>query len=312
MASNPADQDAEREKSGERPFAEDEQCTGEQRPAKQRQRDEHHAHGSPHGNRFSQHAELVVSKAHVDGTRLGIAESADGSRARTHAIVPRHSGTPACTTWHESSCTLKPVCYNAETTSNKLSRKGLSVIRTGLLRTVTPGLCCDCRVGGRVVVRSVTRPARSTSTSAKSQSTAKTPAKSTTTARSTCQDRPPRRASTKRRSTTRVPPGEAGSGQGRGSGQGAGGSAGAQVQDGRERRGGSRLARRSRHHVQPGERRRALGVNSQNQRSIASITKVMTAVVFMEDSPDLERQVVVDRSRRAVRRRPPISRPAPR
>jgi D-alanyl-D-alanine endopeptidase (penicillin-binding protein 7) len=33
--------------------------------------------------------------------------------------------------------------------------------------------------------------------------------------------------------------------------------------------------------------------NSQNQRSIASITKVMTAVVFMEDSPDLSEEVVV-------------------
>jgi len=36
--------------------------------------------------------------------------------------------------------------------------------------------------------------------------------------------------------------------------------------------------------------------NARDQRSIASITKVMTAVVFMEDDPDLERQVVVDRS----------------
>ncbi len=36
--------------------------------------------------------------------------------------------------------------------------------------------------------------------------------------------------------------------------------------------------------------------NSQNQRSIASITKVMTAVVFLEDSPDLTRDVVVQRS----------------
>jgi D-alanyl-D-alanine endopeptidase (penicillin-binding protein 7) len=33
--------------------------------------------------------------------------------------------------------------------------------------------------------------------------------------------------------------------------------------------------------------------NSQNQRSIASITKVMTAVVFMETSPDLSEEVVV-------------------
>ena len=36
--------------------------------------------------------------------------------------------------------------------------------------------------------------------------------------------------------------------------------------------------------------------NSQNQRSIASITKVMTAVVFLEDSPDLEEEVVVQRA----------------
>jgi D-alanyl-D-alanine endopeptidase (penicillin-binding protein 7) len=36
--------------------------------------------------------------------------------------------------------------------------------------------------------------------------------------------------------------------------------------------------------------------NSQNLRSIASITKVMTAVVFLEDSPDLSEQVVVQRA----------------
>ena len=35
--------------------------------------------------------------------------------------------------------------------------------------------------------------------------------------------------------------------------------------------------------------------NSQNQRSIASITKIMTAVVFLEDSPDLSQKVVVQR-----------------
>ena len=36
--------------------------------------------------------------------------------------------------------------------------------------------------------------------------------------------------------------------------------------------------------------------NSQNQRSIASITKVMTAVVFLEGSPDLEQKVKILRS----------------
>ncbi len=36
--------------------------------------------------------------------------------------------------------------------------------------------------------------------------------------------------------------------------------------------------------------------NSQNQRSIASITKVMTATVFLENNPDLTQQVVVQRA----------------
>jgi D-alanyl-D-alanine endopeptidase (penicillin-binding protein 7) len=36
--------------------------------------------------------------------------------------------------------------------------------------------------------------------------------------------------------------------------------------------------------------------NAQDQRSIASITKVMTAVVFLEDSPDLSEEVVIQAS----------------
>jgi D-alanyl-D-alanine endopeptidase (penicillin-binding protein 7) len=36
--------------------------------------------------------------------------------------------------------------------------------------------------------------------------------------------------------------------------------------------------------------------NSQDQRSIASITKVMTAAVFLENEPDLSRQVVIQRA----------------
>lgn len=35
--------------------------------------------------------------------------------------------------------------------------------------------------------------------------------------------------------------------------------------------------------------------NAQNQRSIASITKVMTTLVFLEDNPDLNRTVTIDR-----------------
>src|SRR5437867_7396669 len=36
--------------------------------------------------------------------------------------------------------------------------------------------------------------------------------------------------------------------------------------------------------------------NSQDQRSIASITKVMTATVFLESNPDLSEPVIVARS----------------
>jgi D-alanyl-D-alanine endopeptidase (penicillin-binding protein 7) len=36
--------------------------------------------------------------------------------------------------------------------------------------------------------------------------------------------------------------------------------------------------------------------NSQNKRSIASITKVMTAAVFLEQAPDLTREVVIERA----------------
>ena len=46
--------------------------------------------------------------------------------------------------------------------------------------------------------------------------------------------------------------------------------------------------------------------NSQDKRSIASITKVMTAAVVLEDDPDLSRVVVVDRARH-IRRQPHLS-----
>ena len=36
--------------------------------------------------------------------------------------------------------------------------------------------------------------------------------------------------------------------------------------------------------------------NAQDKRSIASITKVMTAVVFLEDNPDLSREITIERS----------------
>ena len=57
-----------------------------------------------------------------------------------------------------------------------------------------------------------------------------------------------------------------------------------------------RYPRRRRHHLQPRNGKVLWEENAQDKRSIASITKVMTAVVFLEDNPDLTQEVTVERS----------------
>ena len=69
----------------------------------------------------------------------------------------------------------------------------------------------------------------------------------------------------------------------------------AAVQDRRDRRAGARRPRRRRHHLRPETGQVLWEENAQDKRSIASITKVMTAVVFLEDQPDLSQVVTVER-----------------
>ena len=216
---------------------------------------------------------------------------------------------PAAQSFTESSCTLKPVCYNAETTSNKLSRKGLSVIRTFSLRFVR--LTCALVAAVTVALSSSVNVAGQTkTTAAKSQSTAKTPAKApaktstkapakstTTTVKAPVKKTMTKKAAApKRRSTTASRRAKL-----------ARAKAAARAKQLAEVQTPKFKMDENGEEV-PDPRAEAAIIynpdtgavlyesNAQNQRSIASITKVMTAAVFMEDGPDLERQVVVDRS----------------
>ena len=207
----------------------------------------------------------------------------------------------------ESSCRLKPVCYNAETTSNKLSRKGLSVIRTFSLR-ISRLICAFVASVTVVLPSSEAAAAQKTSTAPKSTTAAKPPAKTaaktTTTkasAKTTAAKAPAKKTTkkftTKRRTSTAA-------------------SRRAKLARAKAAAQAKQLAEVAEPKFKtdengeeiPDPRAEAAIVynpdngavlyesNAQNQRSIASITKVMTAVVFMEDDPDLERRVVVDRS----------------
>ena len=54
-------------------------------------------------------------------------------------------------------------------------------------------------------------------------------------------------------------------------------------------------SRRRRHHLRSETGQVLWEENAQDKRSIASITKVMTAVVFLEDQPDLSQDVTIER-----------------
>ena len=177
-----------------------------------------------------------------------------------------------------SPCNLKGLCYNADTSRNKLSPKGLPVNQTSrLFRTVrliclfvavaTFGIPAESLAAGQTKSTST----RSTTTAKKRLTLAQKPAAST--------------AKTRRAAAARVK--------------------------------ASQLARQAREVAEPRFKLDDSGAlvpdvraeaaiiynpengkvlceeNSRNQRSIASITKVMTAVVFLENNPDLSETVVV-------------------
>jgi serine-type D-Ala-D-Ala endopeptidase (penicillin-binding protein 7) len=179
-----------------------------------------------------------------------------------------------------NACNLKSLCYNADTSPNKLSHKGLLVNQTfRLFRTVR--LICLL-----AVVATVGFPAESLAqTTRRTTSTKKT---TTTKKRLALKPAQQRVAATVRSRRTVAARAKA-------------------VQQARQARevAEPRFKLDDSGALVPDVRAEAAIIynpetgkvlwetNSTNQRSIASITKVMTAVVFLENNPDLTETVVV-------------------
>jgi D-alanyl-D-alanine endopeptidase (penicillin-binding protein 7) len=171
-------------------------------------------------------------------------------------------------------CALKIVCYNADTRRNNLSPKGLPVIRARLFRNLR-SICLLVAVlalGLPDISRAAQTPAKKpATTSTKKAAAAKKPTYSAASARA-------------RRARTRAA---------------ANAAALKEVQQPRFKFDESGA-------LVPDPRAEAAIIydpetgkvlwetHGEDQRSIASITKVMTAVVFLEESPDLSESVVVD------------------
>src|SRR5205814_1622377 len=178
------------------------------------------------------------------------------------------------------SCTLQIVCYNAETIRNNLSHKGLPVIPTRF--SAAARLICLWAALAAVGLPVQASAAVHASSTRKAVSTAKKPAvtKASVGARKPASSRGIRAART--RAAVQA----------------------AALRDAIE----PRFKFDDTGNVVPDIRAEAAIIynpengkvlwetNSTSRRSIASITKVMTAVVFLENSPDLTRDVVVERA----------------
>jgi serine-type D-Ala-D-Ala endopeptidase (penicillin-binding protein 7) len=172
-----------------------------------------------------------------------------------------------------SACALKIVCYNADTRRNNLSRKGLPVNRARLFRK----LRSICLVAA---VLSFGVPEISAA-----QTAAKKPAATKKTTYSAKQARSRRAARARARAA-------------------AAQRAAVALKEAQQ----PRFKFDDTGALVPDPRAEAAIIynpqtgkvlwesHAQDQRSIASITKVMTAVVFLEDSPDLSQTVVVQRA----------------
>jgi len=199
----------------------------------------------------------------------------------------------------ETSCALKHVCYNAETTSNKLSRKGLSVLRNWSLRTAR--LICALAASLAMALPASSAEAAQTqkSSTAKKTSattTAKPAAKTSTTTTRKPAVKTTRRSTAYSASTARAR--RAKLARARALAQSRAMAEVAQPKFKTDSNGDEVPDPRAEAAIIYNPQNGAVlyESNAQNQRSIASITKVMTAVVFMESQPDLTEQVVVDRS----------------
>ena len=167
-------------------------------------------------------------------------------------------------------CALKIVCYNADTRRNNLSSKGLHVIRARLFRNIR-SICLIA------AVLSLGLPELSSAQTAAKKPAATAKKKTAPAKKSTARSSRARRAAQKRAANA---------------------AALREAQQPRFRMDESGA-------IVPDPRVEAAIIynpvtgkvlwesHAQDQRSIASITKVMTAVVFLEDSPDLSQTVTV-------------------
>ena len=181
----------------------------------------------------------------------------------------------------KNPCTLQFVCYNADTFRNSFNRKGLPVIQARLLRNVQL-ICVLAAFGLPVAAAAQTAAPRGPSqiqprlTLSQKSATTSAPARKTGSAAAR------RRAAARARAA----------------------AAAKAVKEAEE----PKFKLDDKGELVPDLRAEAAIIydpasghvlweqNSQNERSIASITKVMTAVVFLESSPDLTEEVLVQRA----------------
>jgi len=219
---------------------------------------------------------------------------------------------------------LKLLCYNAETTSNKLSRKGLSLIANWSLtmkrllcvlvaalmvaaptslaaaqqKSTASATTAKTATTVKKPVATSTAKAPTASTTKAGSSTAKASTKSTAKASTKSTSKSTKSVTTKKRTTSTASARRAKVARAKAAAQA---KALAEAQEPKFKTDANgdeipdvRAEAAIIYNPQTGEI--LYESNAQNTRSIASITKVMTAVVFMEGSPDLERKVVVTRS----------------
>src|SRR5688572_11085662 len=177
-------------------------------------------------------------------------------------------------------CALKIVCYNADTPHNKLFLKGLPVIRARLFRSVRP-ICLVAAVlafglPAATQASAQTKPSSSATATKKAPPTKKKPAYSAKSARA-------RRAALAKARAAAAAKALAEAQQPRFKFD----DLGALVPD---------IRAEAAIIYNPQTGKVLWESHSQDPRSIASITKVMTAAVLLEDNPDLTQRVVVQRA----------------
>jgi serine-type D-Ala-D-Ala endopeptidase (penicillin-binding protein 7) len=198
---------------------------------------------------------------------------------------------------YQNACELKRLCYNAETTSNKLPRKGLSVFLNRSIKAVRLLCFVMAAVALGLPAEALAAVAQKSAAPAKSATTKSTTTKSSTTKSSTTPSAAKKKTTTKKASSTTARARRLRASRARAA---AAAKALAEAQEPRfktDENGVEVPDVRAEAAIiyNPGTGEVLWESNSQTQRSIASITKVMTALVFVEGAPDLDKKVVITR-----------------